>query len=89
MRIMLQSLVGSIVIHIVFFITTIGIGFLKTKAYEPEILGDVDDVTLLENEVAFGVAVSPVSYIVSFVGIALICGMLILGYEKYKGLKER
>lgn len=82
MKIMLQSFIGSIIIHFIYFITIMLVGYIKTKYYKPDIAGAWDKVETLQNEVAFGYVISPYFYLLSIVGVTIICGIIIFSYKK-------
>ena len=83
MKIVIQAFIVSVVIHLVYIFCTIGIGYIKTKLYKPEISGEWEKVDYLQNEVAFGMIGSPIFLVFTLVGIALICGVFIYLYKKF------
>ena len=82
MKLVIQALIGSVVIHLIYFICTVGFGYFKTKYYEPDIADTWNNVDILQSEVAFGQAISPLFYVLSLVGIAGICGIILFLYNK-------
>ncbi|MFK2826893.1 hypothetical protein QYG89_14655 [Bacillus sp. B190/17] len=83
MKIMIQALAGSFFIHIVYFLSSFIIGYIKTIFYQPDISGTYNTVETLQNEVAFGgVVIHPFLFISSFFGMAIICGVLIIFLKK-------
>lgn len=81
MKTVLQAVMASIILHIIYIFSTIGIGYLKTMYYKPDIKGDV---YLLQNEVAFGMVTSPHVYLISLLGVFIICASIISLYKKVK-----
>ena len=81
-KIALQSSLISLVIHIIFIIGTIVTGYVKTKNFEPDMENGWGNVHMLQNEVAFGFTFSPLIFLVTFLGVALICGIIIVLYRK-------
>ncbi|USB35091.1 hypothetical protein [Paenibacillus sp. YPG26] len=79
---MIQSLVVSLVVHIVFIAGAVTIGYIKTKNHIPELENKWDKVEVLQQKVAFGVVGSPLYLIFTFLGVALIIGMIITSYKK-------
>ena len=77
MKIVIQALIASVVIHLVYVIYTIGIGFIQTMLYKPDISRQWEEVNYLQNEVAFGMVGSPIFLVFTFIGTALICGIFI------------
>lgn len=75
--IIVQAIVGSIIVHLMYFFSTMIIGYIKTKRYVPDVDSAWESVNKLQKKVEFGRAVSPVFYLGSFVGVTAICGLLI------------
>ncbi|MEC2072562.1 hypothetical protein [Alkalihalophilus marmarensis] len=83
MKLVIQSCIASLIIHVVYFIGTIGMGYLQTKAYEPNLESQWENVHYLQSEVGFGVVViPPVLYTFTFVGMAIICGLIIFLFKR-------
>ncbi|MEI5909647.1 hypothetical protein WAK64_21865 [Bacillus spongiae] len=78
MKVILSAVLGSVVIHILYFISTMIIGYIKTKKYTPDMESSWGKVDTLQNKVEFGSTISPILYFVSFVGVTLICGVIII-----------
>ncbi|KAF0995480.1 hypothetical protein [Geobacillus sp. TFV-3] len=81
MKTVIQALLISLVVHIVYFAATIGIGYWKTKLYKPDVANAWEHVDMLQNEVVFGQAGSSVVYLFSFVGVAMISGLVLYVYK--------
>ena len=81
MKMVIQALIASVVIHLVYLFCTIGIGFIQTKLYMPDISGQWEGIDYLQNEVAFGMIGSPIFLVFTFIGITLICGIFIYFYK--------
>ena len=82
MKVVLQAIFGSIIIHIFYIVCITLVGYFKTKAYKPDITVEWDKVEMLQNEVVFGKVISPNFGLLSFGGVALICGIIIFLYKK-------
>ncbi|MDQ0245104.1 menaquinol-cytochrome c reductase cytochrome b subunit [Bacillus fengqiuensis] len=82
MKIMFQAFIGSIVIHFIYFVGMMLIGYIKTKYYKPDIASAWDEVETLQSEVAFGKVISPYFYLLSITGVTVICGIIIFSYKK-------
>ena len=82
MKMIFQACIASAIIHLLYIVGSIGVGYIKTKNYEPDITGKWDSVNYLQNEVSFGFVISPLFYIYTFIGTAVICGLLIFLYKK-------
>jgi quinol-cytochrome oxidoreductase complex cytochrome b subunit len=82
MKIVVQALILSFLLHIVYFLGMFLVGYFRTMSYKPDIKNAWQSVDELQNEVAFGVSISPLSYILSFLGVALVCGIIIFLYKK-------
>lgn len=81
MKLVLQAIIGSIVIHVIYIVGRILIGYINTRNYKPDIAVAWDKVETLQNEVVFGKVFTPGFDLLSFVGVAVICGILILIYK--------
>ncbi|MBA9028842.1 hypothetical protein [Peribacillus huizhouensis] len=66
MKIILQAFIGSVIIHLVYIVCTMVVGYVKTKYYKPDIASKWDKVDYLQNEVAFGMVISPLFYVFSW-----------------------
>jgi menaquinol-cytochrome c reductase cytochrome b subunit len=53
------------------------IGYIKTKRYVPDIDSAWERIDKLQNEVKFERTVSPAVYLISFVGVTIISGLII------------
>ncbi|MFC0562167.1 hypothetical protein [Halalkalibacter alkalisediminis] len=87
MKTIIKSLGVSCVIHLIYIFGTFIVGYIKTRNYKPDIVNKWEKVETLQNEVAFGVVVSPLFFLITFIGVALICGLIIISYEKIVGSK--
>ena len=85
MKLVIQAFIVSIVIHLVYIFGSIGIGYIKTKFYKPDISGEWEKTDYLQNEVSFGMVGSPFFIVFTLLGIALICGVLIYLYKNFRG----
>ncbi|WP_391119806.1 hypothetical protein [Psychrobacillus sp. L3] len=83
MKIILQAIFGSLLIHLIYIVYTVLDGYLKTKYYTPDISSAWNNVDMLQNEVAFGMVSSPFFYVFSFLRAAIICAIFISFYEKW------
>ena len=82
MKTVIQSLVISFVIHLIYIVGTMVVGYIKTRNYKPDIENNWGNIKPLQNEVVFGVVGSPLLFIFTYIGVALICGLIILSYGK-------
>ncbi|MDP1419646.1 hypothetical protein Q8G35_14790 [Peribacillus simplex] len=82
MKVVLQAIIGSISIHVIYVVVMMLVGYIKTKNYKPDIESAWDTVATLQNEVEFGSVTPPYFYVLSFLGVSVICGIVILSYEK-------
>ncbi|MCM3117280.1 hypothetical protein M3610_18555 [Neobacillus sp. MER 74] len=87
MKTIIQSLVISFVIHLIYIAGTLVVGYIKTRSYKPVIDNKWENIETLQNEVAFGAVGSPVYFLFTFIVVALICGLTIISYGKIVGLK--
>ncbi|WP_141994495.1 hypothetical protein [Bacillus sp. B4EP4a] len=89
MRIVIQAFMGSIIIHALYFGSTIMVGSIKTSRYKPDIENAWEQAGALQNETVFGKVISPSLYSLTFLGTALICAMAITSYNKIVIKKRR
>ncbi|MFE4354202.1 hypothetical protein ACFVSS_24655 [Peribacillus butanolivorans] len=82
MKVVFQAFIGSIILHVFYFVSTMIVGSIKTSQYKPGIENAWGQAETLQNEVVFGKVISPFVYLVSLVGVALICGIIIFSYKK-------
>ncbi|MDI2589152.1 hypothetical protein OR571_19125 [Psychrobacillus sp. NEAU-3TGS] len=82
MKIILQAFIGSIIIHIIYTAYTIMGGYIKTKYYNPDIPKGWETVDVLQNEVAFGMIISPYFFLYSILSVTVICAIILFAYEK-------
>ncbi|MEH7383367.1 hypothetical protein V7138_23105 [Bacillus sp. JJ1533] len=80
---MIQAFIASVMIHFIYFVCTVGIGYIKTKFFNPDISSEWEKVEYLQNEVVFGMVISPFIFVYSLVGITIICGIIIYPYKKF------
>ncbi|GAM15088.1 membrane protein [Mesobacillus selenatarsenatis] len=84
MKLFMQAAAWSIALHIIYFLSMFGIGYIKTINYTPDIEGSWESVDTLQNEVAFGMTGSPFFFIFTFIGMTFFCEMVIVLYRKVK-----
>ncbi|APH04906.1 hypothetical protein [Bacillus weihaiensis] len=89
MRTILLSLCFSFILHVLFFLGTFFIGYIKTLNYIPIIEGDWQNVESLQNVVAFGSTGSPLFFLFTFIGLSLICGVCLVFYRKINSANEK
>ncbi|ADC51548.1 hypothetical protein BpOF4_17535 [Alkalihalophilus pseudofirmus OF4] len=78
MKVVIQACIASLIIHVVYLMGTLGFGYLQTKFYEPNLVGQWEKVDHLQSEVGFGgVVIPPFLYAFTFVGMAIISGVII------------
>ncbi|RTR29171.1 hypothetical protein EKG37_15680 [Robertmurraya yapensis] len=82
MKPIIQSLIFSFVIHLIYIFGVLVVGYIKTRNYKPDISDRWVEVETLQSEVAFGVSSSPLYFIFTFIGLALICLLTIIFYRK-------
>ncbi|MEK3995926.1 hypothetical protein MKY29_14315 [Psychrobacillus sp. FSL K6-2365] len=82
MKLVLQAIIGSIVIHVVYSMGMMLVGYIKTRNYKPDFASAWDNVETLQSEVVFSKVSSPFLYLFTFLGVAVICGIIIFSYKK-------
>jgi hypothetical protein len=84
MKLFIQAAIGSIAIHVIYFVGILMIGYIKTMNYTPDIEGSWKSVDMLQNEVAFGMTGSPFFFLFTFIGVTIFCQVAIVFYRKAK-----
>lgn len=74
----IQSLFISFVIHLIYIVGTMTVGYVKTRNYKPDSESKWENIEMLQNKVAFGVVGSPLFYLFSFIGVALLSGLIMV-----------
>lgn len=82
MKIVWQSLLGAAIIHILYFAAAMSVGYVKTITYKPNFSAAWKHADNLQSTVAFGSSTSPLWYTGTFLGAAIVCGLLLIGYKK-------
>jgi hypothetical protein len=67
LKVIIQAILCSITIHIVYFISTMTIGYIRTKRYVPDMEAAWNNVEKLPNRISFGDTISPALYFFSLV----------------------
>jgi hypothetical protein len=70
LKTVIQSLVVSFVIHLIYIVGIMIVGYIKTRNYKPDIANRWGKVETLQNEVAFGTLGSPLFFLFTFIGVA-------------------
>ncbi|MFV8829961.1 hypothetical protein [Alkalihalobacterium sp. APHAB7] len=87
MKLLVQSIMISLVIHAFYFISQIAYGVMITKSYVPDIVDSYESVTYLQNEVSFGYIISPMLLICSFIAVACLAALAILLIKRLRPSK--
>ncbi|MBT2679263.1 hypothetical protein J7E38_09630 [Bacillus sp. ISL-35] len=82
MKLFLQAISASVVIHFLYFAGVMFVGYIKTKNYQPDVTGAWDQVDPLQTQVAFGYNGSPFLFLFTFLAVAMISGMIIFSFKK-------
>ena len=84
MKIVLQALIFSFLLHFIYIAGVLLTGYIQTKNYEPDIATSWKNVNVLQDEVAFGVIGSPLVLIYTFIGLTLIFGLILYSNKRMK-----
>ncbi|MBT2639788.1 hypothetical protein [Bacillus sp. ISL-39] len=84
MKLFIQAAAWSITLHIIYFLSMFGIGYIKTMNYTPYIEGSWKSVDPLQNEVAFGMTGSPFFFFFTFIGVTLFFEVVIVIYRQIR-----
>ncbi|MBH9968984.1 hypothetical protein, partial [[Bacillus] enclensis] len=86
MKVLIQAMFCSVAIHIVYFISTMIIGYIKTKRYVPDMEAAWNNADNLPNEITISAPnFSPAFYFLSLVVVAILCGLIIALSERTFG----
>lgn len=77
MSTIIQAIIGSVIVHLIYFLITLVIGYIKTKRYVPDIDSAWESINNLPKEVEFRRSVSPLFIFGTFVGVTVVCGLII------------
>jgi NADH:ubiquinone oxidoreductase subunit 6 (subunit J) len=83
-KVIFQAFISSIVIHIVYIFGMMLFSYIQTVNYKPDIASAWDHTETLQSEVVFSKVTSPFLYSFTFLGVTLICGIIIFSYKKWK-----
>lgn len=82
MKIIFQAIASSILIHLVYMLGTMLVGFIQTLIYRPDLETAWKQLDNLQNEAVFGITFSPYLMIVSIVSFAFVCWIILLVVQK-------
>jgi len=89
MKIILQAFRASTVIHALYFLTTMAVGYVKTALYRPNMVDAWQNVEPFQSEAAFGSTGSSWFNLATFLSVAFVCWVLLFACEKIKAGKNR
>lgn len=89
MKIMGQALLGAAIFHILYFLASLAVGYVKTVTYRPNFSSAWENTGNLQSTVSLGTTTSPVFYMGTFLATALVCGLLLIAYKKLTSLPCR
>lgn len=75
LKITKRAILISTALHLLYFVATFGVGFIRTLNYEPDIIAEAGNVTTLHNEVAIGTTGSPLIYVLTWIGLAVLLAL--------------
>ena len=82
MRIIWQALAGALALHLAYIGIVFLIGWLQTYFYKPQFS---PGTVVLQSEVVFGVVTAPpIVYVSSFVIVAMLIGLVLIGRRQLK-----
>ncbi|MDQ0229219.1 menaquinol-cytochrome c reductase cytochrome b subunit [Metabacillus malikii] len=77
MKLILQAFFCSIIIHIIYIVGMMLVSYIKTRNYKPDIASMWDKAETLQSEVVFGKVNSTFLSLYTFIGVTVICGIII------------
>ncbi|WP_445002311.1 hypothetical protein [Exiguobacterium alkaliphilum] len=83
MKRLTQVALISAALHLVYFIATFGIGFIRTLTYEPDIILQ-DNVVVLQDAVVIGTTWPPLLFVLTFIGLTafIAVGLQFVAYKR-------
>ncbi|GAE33257.1 hypothetical protein [Halalkalibacter akibai] len=64
-----QALISSTLVFLLYGFGIVAYGYYQTTRYVPDILSEYENVSYLQNEIAFGAVGSPTQYIWTYLGL--------------------
>ena len=84
LKTILYAIMISVVIHLLYVAGTLGVGYLKTKGFKPNLENEWGSVSTLQNEVAFGSVGASTFFPFTLIGVAVLCGIIMVAYRKIR-----
>ncbi|WP_214762658.1 hypothetical protein [Exiguobacterium sp. s146] len=84
MKITKRAMLLSTALHLLYFVATFGVGFIRTLNYEPDIIAEAGNVTTLHNEVAIGTTGSPFIYVFTWIGLGIVLALGMLTVQRIR-----
>ncbi|WP_214833097.1 hypothetical protein [Exiguobacterium sp. s152] len=84
MKITKRAMLLSTALHLLYFVATFGVGFIRTLNYTPDIIAEAGNVTTLHNEVAIGTTGSPFIYVFTWIGLAIVLALGMLTVQRIR-----
>lgn len=88
MKLLIQSIIFSLAVHIIYFAGSLVHGWFITRYYVPDIENAHEKIVYLQNEVSFGYIISPIYLVFSFIVVALISAGFIQMLKKIRIAKR-
>jgi len=85
LKIIVNALIGSAALHILYLAAVLAAGYVKTVTHKPSMAEAWGEVDVLQNEIAFGTAASPFLFLGTFLGLSVVCGLILYAYQKLSG----
>ncbi|KYG29506.1 hypothetical protein [Alkalihalobacillus trypoxylicola] len=83
MKIIFQAVLGSLLIHVAYYVSLFLISSIEPSSNMPEIAEQYTSIAYLETQVAFGVIYSPGSFVWTFLAVTAICAIILFAYKKW------
>lgn len=84
MKTIKQATLLSAILHILYFVGTFGIGFIRTLDYEPDIIAEADNAVVLQNEIAIGSTGTPLVYVFTWIGLTVVLALGMLAFQRIR-----
>ncbi|CEG26168.1 hypothetical protein [Bacillus sp. B-jedd] len=82
---LITAVTFSALLHFIYFSGMFLIGYFQTTSYTPDIDGQWENVTYLQNEVVFGTTGSPLFYLFTLIGVSFAVWVALLLHKRLAG----
>lgn len=84
----IKALLISLIVHVIYFVSLMVVGYIKTINFVPSITEEYDHVAIWQQKTSFGMMISPNIYLLTFIILTIIIALLINAYKVKAVLKK-